>query len=293
MKNIVISGAVIALFFSACTASKQTTKPASASVATTRPVIDLNNGQKITVTTTGSSDADMGMAMQMKNTTAATNILHVISTSDSLYSITNTLTKMNMSMSVMGQESSYDSEKPEDKDSEIGKSISSKINQPDTLSVNKNTGSVVAGKEVSPERAEENPLVGIMGAMGMSAGANPAIDGAFYVLPKGRKTGDTWSDSTTVKNIKTVRKYMLKSIENGIATITVNTTVAGTGEAEMQGTAVSFTMNTQSTSNMLVNVKSSFVSKITTQADVAMTMDLMGQSMPVTSKLTSTTIYTY
>ncbi|MBC7536500.1 MAG: hypothetical protein H7258_12485 [Ferruginibacter sp.] len=254
----------------------------------------LSNGQKVTVTTTGSSDSDMGMGMQMKNTTSAVNLFKVIATDDSSYVITNTLTKMKMSMNMMGQETNYDSEKPGDKDSEIGKGISTKLNQADTLSVNKMSASVVKReRNTSPERAEENPLMGMMAAMGVSSAKDPSMEAAFFIIPKDKKMGESWSDSSTEKSIKTVKIYTLKSIVNNIATIIVNSTLTGTGETEMQGTAVAFTMNTKNTGEIIVDTKSSLVSKIVNDANVSMTMDVMGQSMPVTSKTSSTIVYQY
>ena len=298
MRNITFPILFTATFFflNACSTAKQpATKnatPQKENIAKSN--ILLSNGQKVTVTTTGSSDSDMGMGMQMKNTTSAVNLFNVIATDDSSYVITNTLTKMKMSMNMMGQETNYDSEKPEDKDSEIGKGISAKLNEADTLSVNKMSAKVVKRERTaSPERAEENPLMGMMAAMGVSAAKDPSMEAAFFIVPKNKKTGESWSDSTSEKRIKTVRLYTLKSIANNIATILVNATITGSGETEMRGTAMAFTMNTKNTGEITVDATSSLVSKIVSDANVSMTMDVMGQSMPITSKTSSTIVYQY
>ena len=300
MKNkLLIPVALFCLMsFYACTTSKKSTATQS-SVSTiskevSKAAIVLNNGQKVIVTTSSNTDSDMGMGMQMKNNSHATNVLQVIAINDTSYAISNTLTKMSISMDMMGQETNYDSEKAADKDSEIGKGIATKLNHTDTLSVNKMTGLVNMKSTISsPEKEEKNPMADIMGAMGAGAGKDPSLEAAFFIIPKDKKTGDSWSDSTTEKNIKTLRQYTLKSINNDIATITVKGSISGNGEAEVQGTSIAFTMNTKNTGEILVNVKSSLVNKMSNDADITMTMDMMGQSMPISSKTTQTIIFQY
>lgn len=282
----------------ACNTSKKTTAaqaPAkSSSKEASKEAIVLNNGQKIIVTSSSNTDTDMGMGMQMKNSSLATNILQLISTNDTGYTISNTLTKMSISMDMMGQETNYDSEKEADKDSEIGKSIATKLNHTDTFSVNKITGLVNMKSIISsPEKEEKNPMTEIMGAMGVSAGKDPSLEAAFFIIPKDKKTGDSWSDSTIEKNIKTVRHYTLQAINNDIATIAVKGSITGNGEAEVQGTSIAFTMTTKNTAEILVNVKSSLVNKMSNDADITMTMDMMGQTMPVSSKNTQVIIFQY
>jgi hypothetical protein len=255
----------------------------------------LNKGQKITVVSTSTSDTDMGMGMQMKNVSSATNILNVIADEDKNYRISNTPVKLNLSMDMMGQQTSYDSEKSEDKDSEIGKEISQKMNVADTFLIEKSSGEVIKDKKDSPERPAktetENPLEGIMGS---SATAGDALlSGAFFIVPKEKKIGESWTDSTSEKNIKTVKTYTLKSIEKNIATILVTGTLTGNGETEMQGSSVAYNMTTKNTGEMIVDTKTNLVSKITNDGDITMVIEVMGQSMPITSKANSTIVYQY
>ena len=252
----------------------------------------LAKGQKITAVSTTSVDADMSMGMQMKNVSSTTNVLDVISEDAKNYTISNMLTKLKISMDAMGQQTNYDSEKPEDKDSEMGKVASKKINTRDTILIDKMTGDIIEDrKNNSPERADEsNPLMGMMESMGNSDGSAVA-EGAFFIISKEKKAGDTWTDSTSDKNIKTVKTYTIKSIDKSIATILVNGTISGDTVTEMQGSSVSFSMNTKSTGEMVVDIKTGLVNKITNTADITGNIEVMGQSMPITSKATSSVIY--
>ena len=282
----------------ACNASKKTMAvPAPANISSkeaSKAAIVLNIGQKVIVSSSSNTDTDMGMGMQMKNSSLATNVLQIISTNDTGYTISNTLTKMSISMDMMGQETNYDSEKEADKDSEIGKGIATKLNHTDTFSVDKMTGLVNMKSTISsPEKEEKNPMTEIMGAMGVSAGKDPSLEAAFFIIPKDKKIGDSWNDSTIEKNFKTVRQFTLQAINNDIATIAVKGSVTGNGEAEVQGTSIAFTMNTKNTAEILVNTKSSLVNKMSNDAEITMTMDMMGQTMPISSKNTQTIIFQY
>jgi hypothetical protein len=295
MKKIILHAIVIAAIFcnSSCKTTKQTGSQTSNNTVT--PNIVLNNGQKITVTSTTDSDTDLGMG-QATTSTSSTNIITVIATDDNNYRVTNTLTKLKMSTDAMGQSTKYDSEKPEDKDNEMGKIMSSKINVTDTSLVNKMTG-VIVKQNNSPEKEEkddaENPLGGLTDALGMSSGKDLVLESAFFIIPRDKKIADSWTDSSSQGKMKTSRTYTLKSVNNDIATITVNATVTGSGESEMQGTSVAFTINTKSTGEMIVDMKKGLVNNITNKADVNMTMDVMGQSLPISGKTNSTITYQY
>lgn len=295
MKKLFIYSIFLSIGFCACKTSKQSvTKPSSmqekAATSSTGGII-LNNGQKITVTSVSSAVTDMGMGMEMKNSSSATNVLLAISSDEKNYTISNTMTKFALEFSMMGKEENYDSEDPSTKDSEIGKGAAEKLNVPDTALIDRMTGSAIEKKAKSPERekkgGEDNPFAGMMEALGGST-KDVVLESAFFVLPKDKKMGDSWTDSSSKEQIKTVKTYTLKSIDNNIATIQLKTTITGNGQSEMDGNTISFTMDNKSTGDMIVDTKTSLVNKVTTESDISMTMDIMGQSMPITSKVNST-----
>src|SRR4051812_39849446 len=93
--------------------------------ATSSNPITLAKGQVITVTTTSNSDAQMGIPMKMNM--SGTSIISVIDVNDKDYKLSNTTSKLTLSINAMGQESTYDSDKEADKDSEIGREVSKSI----------------------------------------------------------------------------------------------------------------------------------------------------------------------
>ena len=76
--------------------------------------IVLSKGQKIVVENTVSIESSMSPGVEASSTTASENILEVKDVTDKGYIISNSLSKLKLSMDMMGQNSSYDSEKPAD-----------------------------------------------------------------------------------------------------------------------------------------------------------------------------------
>jgi hypothetical protein len=256
--------------------------------------ITLAKGQKVTVNFTTTGDTDMGMGMQMKNTSSMTSVLDVLSEDDKNYSVANTVTKLKIAIEMMGQQTTYDSDKPEDKNSDMGKELSSKLNVPDTSLVDRFTGKVTK-KNASPERTEDesSPLAGMLGSMSGDVQGDAILAGAFFLIPQGKKIGDSWIDSSTIKNVTSVKNYFLKSIDKNIALIVVKTNANGEGVTEMQGSSVTYSMATKSNGEMTVDIKTGLVNKNTSDIEISGTLDVMGQSMPITSKTNSTLTYQY
>ncbi|MEO7523147.1 MAG: DUF6263 family protein [Ferruginibacter sp.] len=259
--------------------------------------ISLKKGQTITAVSSVSANTDMGMGMSMKNSSTSTNILSVIDDQDKMYKLSNTITKLKISMDMMGQPTSYDSEKAEDKTSDIGKELSGKLNMPDTVMLDKKNGTVIINKMDSPERTDkaddDNPLAGLFNSMGGEVDGNAAIEGAFFVLPSGKKSGDSWTDSITMNKVTKVKSYSIKSMDNNIATIIVKSKTNGEGETEMQGSNVTYIMTTNITSEMTVDIKKGLVSKNSSEIEIVGSIDVMGQTMPISSKGNSSITYQY
>jgi phage-related protein len=91
----------------------------------------------------------------------------------------------------------------------------------------------------------------------------------------------------------TKKTYSIKSIEKDIATVTVIGSVTGDGVTEMQGTSISFHIETKSTGEIIVDMKKGLVNKNTNDVDMTATMDVMGQSMPISSKGSFSVVYQY
>ena len=245
--------------------------------------IILVKGQKISVTTTNSADADMSMGMQMKNNSVSINIITVTGENESGYVLTNTLTRLKATIEAMGETHDYDSDKESDRDSEMGKSMSDVIGKPINVSVNKFSGTATfEKKDAGPEKPEKNPMEDIMAAFG-NGGDDPSVAGAFLLIPDGKKSGDTWTETDSTKGSHTVKSYTINSIMNNMATVSFTSFTNANSTVEVQGNQMEVTMSTKSKGMIVADRKTSLVSKRSTDSDISGTIDMMGQSMPVTA----------
>lgn len=247
----------------------------------------LNKGQKLRVKTASSQDADLGMGMEMKNASSSSYDLVVLDAGKDNYTVTNTLTGLKISVDFMGQSTSYDSDKKEDADSELGKSVKN-LNIPDTVIISNNTASVTYNKKADTATTDgSNPFESMFESLSNNEGR--IVDELFLVIPAGLKTGDKWYDSTSTSSIKSVKEYQIQSVENGIATIRASIRVDNNSQVELQGMQVTISMTSQSTGTIITDTKTSVVSKRTANAQINGSLELMGQTMNVTGSSTSTT----
>ncbi len=250
----------------------------------------LNKGQQIIITTSSIMDAEMGMGMNMKNDVVQQNTLVVTDVNEKTYTVNNTLDRMRFSGSMAGQDVNFDSDKKEDLDTEIGKSVKDKIGKTVIATIDRSTGKVsVQPKEITDTKMEDNSLSGMLG--GSQGNDEENVSSSFFIIPTGKKPGDSWMDSTSADKMKSVMQYKFISLEKDLATISIKTITAGTNTIEANGMQFDFSMNSKASSELIVNIKTSLVQKRNATADISGNIDMMGQSMDITSKASSNSEY--
>ncbi len=218
------------------------------------------------------------------------NTLIVTDVNEKTYTVNNTLDRMRFSGSMAGQDVNFDSDKKEDLDTEIGKSVKDKIGKTIIAIIDRNTGKVsVQPKEITDTKVEDNSLSDMLGANQGNDEEN--VSSAFFIIPAGKKPGDTWIDSSSADKMKSVMQYKYISLEKELATISIKTTTEGTNTIEANGMQFDFSMNSKSASEIIVNIKNSLVQKRNATADIIGNIDMMGQSMDITSKASSNSEY--
>ncbi|MEO7265649.1 MAG: DUF6263 family protein [Ferruginibacter sp.] len=258
--------------------------------STSLPVLQLNKGQQIIITTSSTMDAEMGMGMNMKNDVVQQNTLVVTDVNEKTYTVNNTLDRMRFLGSMAGQDVNFDSDKKEDLDTEIGKSVKDKIGKTIIATIDRITGKVsVQPKEIIDTKMEDNSLSGMLG--GNQGNDEENVSSAFFMIPTGKKPGDSWMDSTAADKMKSVMEYKFISMEKDLATISIKTITSGTNTIEANGMQFDFSMNSKSSSEIIVNMKTSLVQKRAATADISGNIDMMGQSMDITSKASSNSEY--
>ncbi len=256
-----------------------------ANLATQAQKINLAKGQLITITITSTQEMEM-TGMQIKNNSSSTSLLQVDGSDKENFTGSYKLSQLKLDMEMMGQAQSYNSENAADKDSDIGKSVADKIGKDVPVLINKNSGTVKFKDPVvnnTEDDKQENPLAGIMESFG-AAEEDATAGTAFFVIPTNKKNGDSWIDSSSNGKMKEVKTYTLKSSDAGIATVQLFSTMEGSNSMEVQGMQMEMALSAKTEGEIFVDTKNSLVKKRSSVMDLTGTLDMMGQSVPITSK---------
>ena len=253
--------------------------------------IVVKKGQRFIVESSsdGISKLDMmGQSMEMKIGSTAKLTAKIKDSKDNKYTITQTLTGIKSTFSGMGQEKTFDSDKKEDLDGEAGALYKDKLNVPKDVVIT-NDGKSIAATDTSKgdKKQDANPMSEIMDMM--SAGQDNVTSILFLVIPGGKKAGDTWEDSTISEGVKMKRAYTLNSIANKVAAVTINTVMDINKTMQVQGMDMNAVMTSKINSAVLVDVPSNIQKENKSTMEVVGTIDLMGQSVPITAQATSVT----
>ena len=245
-------------------------------------VIDSKSDGAVTQEMAGQS-----MAMTIGSTTKT--VADVKESKNDFYTITQTVTNLKSTFSGMGQEKTFDSDKKEDLTSEAGAMFKDKLNVPKDIVIS-NEGKNVVSADTSKKVADTNPMSAMMDMMG--GGQDNASASLFLVIPAGKKAGESWQDSTSSDGVKLKRTYTLNSIINKQATVTINGLLAINKTMQVQGMDMNAVMTSKISSTVLVDLATNIQKENKSITDVNGTIDVMGQSVPVTSKITTATTIT-
>jgi hypothetical protein len=254
--------------------------------------IVLHKGQKFVEETSSNilvSQEAMGQSMKFSTDITATNMIEVKAVEDTGYSLTNTVTKMKLNASVMGQNLNYDSERS-DNDSTIARSMDKILNKPKDVKIN------TMGKlsddvkdSVLPDKiSEENMMAGMLqGMIGNMDGKSLGLTMAFQTIPSKVSVGYNWNDSVITNEGKSNLTYTIKELKGNDAVVSVKGTTQDSRKAEIQG--MEFTNNSTGIINeeLTVDIKSGIVKQRNSTIENTGTIDVMGQQIPMTTKVNS------
>jgi hypothetical protein len=255
--------------------------------------IKLTNGQKIVVESITEIEASLTMGMQLNSTSATVNALEVKSSTSNNYIISNTLTKLKMNTDMMGQANNYDSENKAGNNEEMSKIFDDKLNKPADVTIDNTTGLAVTEKkkEKKTDADETNAAADLMKIFSDNASDDAIVSGAFEMVPKGKATGESWADTTTGKDMKTIRTYTLKSISGNEATIQSNVISTSVNKLNFQEMEFDIKSETKTIGEIVTDISTGLVKKRTSVADITGSIQMMGQDMPISAKATTTNIY--
>jgi len=201
--------------------------------------VKLTNGQKYSVVnkiTTSSTSEMQGQSMETTADVTTVYNIQVNDIKDENYSMTNKIAAVKLNMNTMGQNINFDSDKKEDMDGQMGASFKDIINQPKPVTMDKGGNIILSNNTDTSNMKESSSQTDMI----LKQLGDPQIIGygakmAFVAIPANAKVGTAWKDSTSTNGVTRVTNYVIKGIENGIATITVSGTETRDTKMEMQG----------------------------------------------------------
>jgi len=254
--------------------------------------IILTKGQKFEINNNTKSVISQEMMGQAIEITVDANMVHKVEVIDKMsnsYLIASTLTKLTTNGSAMGQEMKFDSDKKEDMESETGKLMKDQLNITKEIEISE-MAKVIKSSTKSATSAPSGQLMDMLnnitgGYIDESNGASSA----FEIIPAGKKIGDFWSDSTIMGDIKTYNSYTLKSITNNIATLELKGKQLINKKMEQQGMEINIKMEAKISGEGIVDMNTGLLQQKTTLTDGNGAAEVMGQSIPMSSKITTIT----
>lgn len=225
----------------------------------------------------------MGQTMELTLSNTATIKAEIKDIKDNNYIITQTLTSIKTSFNGMGQDKSFDSDKKDGVDSAAAAVYKDKLNVPKEIVITNQGVDVTKADTTQDEKGD--PMAAMMQMMG---GGQENVAGVlFLVIPAGKKAGDTWSDSTESEGVKMKKTYTINSIANKEASVSIEGVLDINKTIQSQGMELATEMTSKISSSVLVDLVSGIQKENKSVTDVKGTIDVMGQSVPITSKITT------
>jgi hypothetical protein len=230
---------------------------------------------------TSSSTDVQGQTMESKANITSTYKIDVKNKAGENYNLTNTLSHINMSMSMMGQDINFDSDSTNDMKGEFGSALKDYVNQPKDLTVD-NSARVVSADSTDTS------------ATGIAKRLNLAQTGygtqlAFLPLPENPKVGTSWTENTNSDGMSRTTNYTIKDISGDVATIAFTGTDSVETTMEQQGMEIKTKTHGNVVGEEKVDIKTGVIQSGSSTGDASGTVSAMGQDFPMKTKITSTT----
>jgi hypothetical protein len=227
----------------------------------------------------------MGQEMENSSVTTSFTKVNVENVASNVFSVSQTLTKLVLNASAMGQEMSYDSDK-KDNDAQLGEVLNKVVNKEIKMTID-GTGKTTNQKTAEKESDEASAL----SMVGINSGSSNLEITNNALLNQEMKVGNKWLDSSKTKSgsltTQNSMTYTVTAIENDIATITFEGTKLSDGTMEMMGQEMATSGTAKVTGSLKVNTKTGILIETITIEKGTKTIEAGGMSIPQTTETTT------
>lgn len=254
---------------------------------TNKIVLIKNQQLKFTSSIKGNiSQEMMGQTMETLMDVANFKNITVKDVTEQNYTLEAVTTRIKMNMSLMGQDKIFDSDNKDDLAGDL-KALGKDINKikPLELSVE---GKCKSTEKVSPEKSEEeaNPMNGVMQQMMGGSTEEITVAACFMLIPQGKKIGDSWTDTLVAGTTKTAWKYTWDSTNANIAVIKITAKETNNSTVTAMGMEMAINIINDIAEVRKVDLTTGLVVNTNSIRKITGTIDVMGQSVPITGTTT-------
>ena len=248
--------------------------------------IAVTKGQKLETLTTTKMTMEM-MGQNINNESGATTDIEVKDVNAEGFLFSSIIKRMTTKVSGMGQDISFDSDKKEDMDGQIGQAVKDQINVQQEIQVDQK------GKVISTTASSDKKTGGMADMMSITGDVTKGQPYPILIqLPaKTVKPGDTWVDSSgTTATIKTVTTYTLKQINADGALVSFTGTLAKNGTIEQNGMEIQMDMSGTTKGEAVYETGTGLLKTSSTVSDIKGTLGIMGQNAPLSATVTANVV---
>lgn len=243
--------------------------------------LNLGAGQSYTITSTLQTNLSqnmMGQEMKMGNAATTTTKLSVLSADAQGYKVTHTTNRMQLNMNMntpMGnQDLSFDSDKKEDREGDLGQRMGALIGAT-TEAVISPAGNLTITKAAELD-AEVN-----LSELGVGAGDSAALKSFFLTPPPAAiKVGDTWKESSNTENLKADITYRYLRSETGVAYVQYEQSVTTKQTINTNGMEVQSSQTIIGEGTLQVELSSGLVLQRNFDGKLKGKSEVMGMEIP-------------
>lgn len=256
----------------------------TASIGQTNTSLNLSTGKTYQVDNkieTNSSTDIQGQTMDTKFNVNSTFKIEVKGKEGNNYNLTSTLSHLAMDMDMMSQQITFDSDKKEDMDGQMGEGVKDFVNHPKDIQIDE------SGKVISKDSTDSLSAIAKQLNLAQTGFGTQLV---FLALPKDAKVGSKWTDSLHINGTSTTTEYTIKDISAGIADVSFTGTTISDVKMEQNGMEISTKTTGKLNGEEKVDVKTGVIQSSTSTGDATGTVSAMGQDFPATIKVKSTSV---
>lgn len=250
----------------------------------------LGAGQKFAVTINSNTTTEMMMG-ESTSSSLVTELYIVSAKTDSTYTFEQTLERMRVEISIMGQEKVIDTDKPEDLDDMLAQPMKDLKSTRNEITIN-HQGTIQDLKEQNKKKKEDDAsdMMGMFFQQLNMANSKPMPGGSifFKVLPDYEvSVGDSWTDSTTAgeNSFKTV--YILKEIKDNEAIVNYQGSGTINTKQDMMGMSIEVKGTSTTAGTITLDRATGMLKQKTITSIIDTSSEVAGQSFDSNTKTTS------